>query len=117
MGAADEAIQVCFEGAGGLVGAHGGEVGCGLAVEQAELAQVGGRECFQAGSFDLLDQGFEAAPAFFTQGDPVVGDHRELCTSLSISPRATPTSLTLKRPSRLTCDFRLPESAAVFLRF
>ena len=42
MGAADEAIQVCFEGAGGLVGADGGEVGRGLAVEQTELSQVGG---------------------------------------------------------------------------
>ena len=72
MGAADEAVEVCFEGAGGLVGADGGEVGCGLAVEQAELAQVGGGQDFEAGGFDLLDEGFEPAPAFFTQGDPVV---------------------------------------------
>ena len=40
MRAADEAVEVCFKGAGGLVGPDGGEVGCGLPVEQAELAQV-----------------------------------------------------------------------------
>jgi len=41
VGATDETVEVCFEGAGGLVGADSGEVGCGLAVEQAEFAQVG----------------------------------------------------------------------------
>jgi len=72
VGAADEAVEVCFEGAGGLVGADGGEVGGGLTVEQAKLAQVGGRQGFEAGGFDLLDQGFEPAPTFFPQGDPVI---------------------------------------------
>ena len=69
---ADETVQVCFEGAGAFVCADGGEVGCGLAVEKAELAQLGGGECFEAGGFDLLDQGFQSAPAFFAQGDPVI---------------------------------------------
>ena len=72
MGAADEAVEVCFEGAGGLVGADGGEVGGGLTVEKAELAQLGGGQSLEAGCFDLLDEGFEAAPAFFAQGDPVI---------------------------------------------
>ena len=72
MSATDETVEVCFEGAGGLVGADSGEVGCGLPVEQAEFAQVGRRQEFQAGDFDLLDEGFEAAPVFFAQGDPVV---------------------------------------------
>jgi len=39
MGAAYEAVQVCFEGAGGLVSSDGGEVGSDLPVEEAELAQ------------------------------------------------------------------------------
>ena len=69
---ADEAVQVCFEGAGAFVGADGGEIGRCLAVEKAELAQLGGRERFEAGCFDLLDQGFQSAPAFFAQGDPVI---------------------------------------------
>ena len=72
MGAADEAVQVCFEGAGGLIGPDGGEVGCGLAVEEAELAQFWGGESFEAGCFDLLDEGFEAAPTIFAQCYPVI---------------------------------------------
>ena len=35
VGAADEAVEVLLEGAGGAVGADGGEVGGGLTVEQA----------------------------------------------------------------------------------
>ena len=72
MSSADEAIQVCFEGAGTCVGPHRGEIGRGLSVEQAELTQINGGQGFETGCFDLLDQGFEAIPAFFTQCDPVI---------------------------------------------
>ena len=72
MGAAEEAVEVCFEGAGGLVGAYGGEVGGSLTVEEAELAQLCGGQILEAGGLDLLDEGFEAAPAFFALGDPMI---------------------------------------------
>lgn len=41
MSAADQSVQVCFEGAGAFVGSYGREVGRSLAVEQTELAQIG----------------------------------------------------------------------------
>ena len=41
MSAADEAVQVCFEGAGAFVSSYGGEVGRGLTVEEPELAKIG----------------------------------------------------------------------------
>ena len=44
VGAGYEAVEVLLEGAGAAVGARGGKVGGGLAVEQAEEAEVGGRE-------------------------------------------------------------------------
>ena len=72
MSAADEAVQVCFEGAGAFVGPYGGEVGGGLAVEEAEFAQISGGQGFETGCFDLLDQGFKPVPTFFSERDPVI---------------------------------------------
>jgi len=41
VGASDEAVEVLLEGAGGLIGAGGAEIGGGLAVEEAEVAEFG----------------------------------------------------------------------------
>ena len=41
VGAANKAVEVLLEGAGGLIGAGGAEIGGGLAVEEAEVAEFG----------------------------------------------------------------------------
>jgi hypothetical protein len=55
-----------------LVGADGGEVGGGLAVEQAEVAEVGGGKGFDAAGFDLVDERVEAVPVMLAGVDPKV---------------------------------------------
>jgi uncharacterized RDD family membrane protein YckC len=107
MGAADETVEVCFEGARAFVGAHGGEIGCGLAVEQAELAELGRGQGFEAGGFNLLKQDFEAAPAFFAQGDPVIGDHRKIMyESGNTESRGYADQLSIETPEQV--DLRFP---------
>ena len=52
------------------------EIGGGLAVEEAEFAEVGGREGFHAAGFDLMDERIEAVPVMLASIDPEVGEHR-----------------------------------------
>lgn len=72
MGAADEAVEVGFKGARRSVVADGGEVGGSLAVEEAEVAEVGGGEGFETAGLDDLYEGFEAGPVFFAEFNPAV---------------------------------------------
>ena len=76
MGSGDEAVEVLLEGAGAAVGSNGGEVGGGLAVEKAEIAEVGGRERLDSTGFDLMDERVEAVPVMLACIDPEVGEHR-----------------------------------------
>ena len=62
VGAADETIEVLLEGAGGPVGAGGAEIGGGLAVEEAEVAEFGSIKGFDAGGFDLAQERIESVP-------------------------------------------------------
>jgi len=55
-----------------MVGTDGGEVGGGLAVEQAEVAEVGGGERLDAAGFDLVDERVEAVPVMLAGVDPEV---------------------------------------------
>ncbi len=75
MRPADEAVEVGFKGAGGLVRADRGEVGGGLAVEQAEVAEVGSGERLQAEGFHLLEELLQAGPVGLAEFDPAVGEH------------------------------------------
>ncbi len=72
MRAGDEPVEVGFEGTGCGIGADGGEVGGGLAVEQAEVAEVLGGEGFEAGGFGLARELFETGPVRFTGVDPTI---------------------------------------------
>lgn len=72
MGAADEAVEVGFKGAGCGVVTDGGEIGGGLTVEEAEVAEVGGGEGFEAAGLDDLHEGFEAGPVFFAEFNPAI---------------------------------------------
>ncbi len=76
VGAGDEAVEVLGEGLRGAVGADGGEVGSGLAVEEAEIAEVRGREGFDAAGFNLMDERVEAVPVMLAGVDPEVGQHK-----------------------------------------
>jgi len=62
VGAADEAVEILLEGAGGFIGAGGAEIGGGLAVEEAEVAELGSVEGFDAGGFDLAEERVEPVP-------------------------------------------------------
>ena len=62
VGASDEAVEVVLQRARGVVGAHGGEVGRGLAVEQAEIAQVARRKRTHSGAFHLAQQRIQPVP-------------------------------------------------------
>jgi uncharacterized RDD family membrane protein YckC len=62
-----------------MIGADGGEVGGGLAVEQAEVAEVGAWERLQAGGFDLLEERLQAVPVLLAEFDPAVGKHKGRC--------------------------------------
>ena len=62
VSAANEAVEVLLEGAGGLVGARGAEVGGGLAVEQTEVAKFRSVKGFDAGRFDLTQERVKPVP-------------------------------------------------------
>jgi hypothetical protein len=72
MRARDQPVEVGFEGTGCVIGADGGEVGGGLAVEQAEVAKVAGREGFESGGFGLKRKLLEARPVRFASIDPTI---------------------------------------------
>ncbi len=72
MRARDEPVEVGFEGTGCGVGAHGGEVGGGLAVEQAEVAKVAGGEGFEAGGFGVLRELLQTRPVRLAGIDPTI---------------------------------------------
>jgi hypothetical protein len=76
VGAGDEFVEVLLEGSRGAVGANGGEVGSGLAVEEAQVAEIVGLEGFDAAGFDLMDERIEAVPVMLASVDPEVGEHR-----------------------------------------
>ena len=73
-GAGDEAVQVGFERAGGRVGPYGGEIRGGLAIEQAEVEEVGVGELFDAARLGFGDERFEPAPVSLAMTDPKIGD-------------------------------------------
>ncbi len=75
VGAADELVEVLLEGAGGAVGADGGEIGGGLAVEQAEFAEFCCVKRSDASAFDLTKERVEPVPVILTVSYPQVGDH------------------------------------------
>lgn len=78
MGTADEAVEVGFERAGGGVGTNGGQVGRCLAVEQAEIAEIGLGKAFDAAGFRLIDEQIEAVPVSLTKINPEIGNHEPL---------------------------------------
>jgi uncharacterized RDD family membrane protein YckC len=75
VGSADEAVEVVLEGAGGVVGADGGEVGGSLAVEEAEVAEIGTGEGTNSVGFGLTNERFEALPVILAVGYPEVRNH------------------------------------------
>ena len=75
MRAGDEAVEVGFECARGLVGAGRREIGGRLAVEKAEVAEVVGGEGLQAGGFGLGGELLETVPVWLAKFDPAVGEH------------------------------------------
>jgi len=76
VGSGDEAVEVLGESLRGMVGADGGEVGGCLAVEEAEIAEVGGGKRLDAVGFDLVDERVEAVPVILASIDPEVGQHK-----------------------------------------
>lgn len=75
MSTGDELVEVLFQRAGGSVGTDGTQVGRGLAVEQAEVAQVRLRKGAQSVALNLPQQRIEAVPVILAKFDPEVRDH------------------------------------------
>jgi hypothetical protein len=75
VGAADEAVEVLFECARGAVGANGGEICGGLAVEEAEVAEFGRWESLDTGGLHLAHKRIETVPVILARIDPEIADH------------------------------------------
>lgn len=78
VGAADEAVEVLLQRARGTVGARGAEVGGGLAIEQAEVAQIVRAKRLHAVGFDAGGERFEAVPVMLARVDPEVCEHERV---------------------------------------
>ncbi len=70
--AGDEAVEVVLERARAGIGAHGGKVRGGLPVEEAEVAELAGRERLQPGLFGLGGRRFQPVPVILAESDPAV---------------------------------------------
>ncbi len=68
-----------LEGAGAAIGSDSREIGGGLAVKDAEIAEVGGREGLDAVGFDLMDERIEAVPVILASIDPEICEHKAEC--------------------------------------
>lgn len=67
-----ELVQVFFLGAGAAVGAYGGEILGGLAVEQTQLAEFVAGKGFEAGGLHVVQQVIEALPQGLPLFDPAI---------------------------------------------
>ena len=96
VGAHQQLVDVARKVHRAAVFADGGEIGGGLAVEQAEFLQVGTRERLESALGALVEQRFQLAPVRFALLQPASGNHR--CDSFDQLKIDTPEQIALELP-------------------